>query len=451
MAVGVVMSEETDAEEYFTPAEWNCMVTIEKNRVTNMLRNYKCLLSQGIDAKPPDFVLRHESRKKQQLKMMEMCQSQVSFMKPPAVNGLNTNTEWEVSQGQPSYGTYWQAGEDSLAPGDSVKESMSWESESPNCDENCSDFCQYCYIFKHVKSEKSASNALSPKDYLITSMSNENEVQPLKPSNYVSCNYYQCNCQVPIKAEHTPCKQRQTCGIYCEDCGQSFAKQKYLKNHIKRFSLSGASRPYKCMFCSHSFTHEKNRRFHERIHGSSRAIPCCHCAQNFADLTSARLHIEKNHWDKMHVCKECGMCYSNSSHLMRHRREVRKQYYPHQCHLCGHRYLTAMSLARHEVYHSRENPYRCKTCLKTFSSKTHLTKHLNTRNMERKYECASCKVKFIAYKSLRKHEKVFNSNRPFKCAVCGHVYNSKARLTMHMKVHYTEQRYIYGDENCVAC
>ncbi|XP_063839731.1 zinc finger protein 723-like [Scylla paramamosain] len=442
--------EETDAQTYFTPAEWNCMVTIEKNRVTNMLRNYKCLLAQGIDAKPPDFVLRYENRKKQQLKMTEMYKSQMSFMKSPAANA---NTGWEVSQGQASYGTYWQAGEDSLSPDDmnSMKENIPWKSESTNCDENCSDFCQYCYIFKHLKYDEYASNSLSPEDYCMSTMSNESEMLPLRPSNSMACSYYQCNCQFPIKTKPIPCKQQQTNDIYCEECGQTFAKQKYLKNHLKRFSLSSDSRPYKCMFCSHSFAHEKNRKFHERIHGTSRVIPCCHCAQNFADLTSARLHIEESHRDKIHACNECGMSYSNSSHLMRHKREVRKQCYSHQCRLCGHRYLTAIALARHEVHHSRVKPYKCKTCLKTFSSKTHLTKHLNARNMERKYECPSCKVKFLAYKSLKKHERVFNSNRPFKCAVCGHAYNSKPRLTIHMKVHYAEQSYIYGDDNCVAC
>ncbi|XP_045124746.1 zinc finger protein 85-like [Portunus trituberculatus] len=440
-------SEDTDAQTYFTPAEWNCMVTIEKNRVTNMLRNYKCLLAQGIDTKPPDFILRYKNRKKQQVKMEEINQSQMSFMQSPAGN---VSASWELS-----LGTYWPAGRDSLSPHDtsSMKENMAWGNESTNCDENCSDFCQYCYIFKHLKYGKSASNSLSSENCCMNNMSNEGELPPLKLSNSLTCNCYLCNCQFPVKRKRTPCKkQQQTMDIYCEECGQTFAKLKYLKNHLKRFSISTDNRPYKCMFCSHSFAHEKNRKFHERIHGTSKVIPCCHCAQNFANLSSARLHIERNHRDKIHACNECGMSYSNSSHLMRHKREVRKQYYPHQCRLCGHRYLTAIALARHEIHHSREKPYRCKTCLKTFSSKTHLTKHLNARTTERKYECPSCKVKFLAYKSLKKHERVFNSNRPFKCAVCGHAYNSKPRLTIHMKVHYREQTYIDDDdENCVAC
>lgn len=40
-------SNDVDAQGYFTEEEWSCMVTIEKNRVNNILRNYKCLLAQG--------------------------------------------------------------------------------------------------------------------------------------------------------------------------------------------------------------------------------------------------------------------------------------------------------------------------------------------------------------------------------------------------------------------
>lgn len=46
-------ADDTDAQVYFTEAEWSCMVTIEKNRVTNMLRNYKYLLAQG----KPTFII----------------------------------------------------------------------------------------------------------------------------------------------------------------------------------------------------------------------------------------------------------------------------------------------------------------------------------------------------------------------------------------------------------
>lgn len=38
---------EVDAREYFTEEEWSGVVTIEKIRLTNVLRNYRCMQAQG--------------------------------------------------------------------------------------------------------------------------------------------------------------------------------------------------------------------------------------------------------------------------------------------------------------------------------------------------------------------------------------------------------------------
>lgn len=317
---------------------------------------------------------------------------------------------------------------DSLSP-DVILGIEEWGDTSSDLNEN-SDFCQYCYISKHLEFQDAENKQLpSYGDCFVGSV--REVVHPLQPSNkqFYNNSY---GCHLPPKTELTPCDDPKS-NICCQVCGQKFAKLKYLKNHIKRFSTTDENRPFKCLFCSHSFMHEKNRKFHERVH-NNKLIPCCHCPQTFVDLTTARMHINEAHQNKVHVCNDCGMNYSSSSHLQRHRRDVRKDF-PHECFVCGHKYMTVVALNRHKFQHVRVKPFKCKICLKTFTSKTQLTKHLKHQNKGKRYECPNCEVKFAAQKSLRKHERLFNGDRPFKCTVCGHGYNSNTRLTMHMTVH----------------
>lgn len=310
-------------------------------------------------------------------------------------------------------------------------------------------FCQFCYIFKLLEGEESEIKLPSFGECFV---SGQSEAVPLKPSNRQpfsqstsqsfsspSCSSQTCRCQPSAKTKISfPIDDsKSNHEINCQECGQKFAKKKYLKTHVKRFSLTDENRPFKCFFCNHSFVHDKNRKFHERIH-NRKLVTCCHCSLTFTDLAGARTHIDEEHQNRIHVCQECGFNFSNSSHLMRHKREVRKAY-PHQCHVCGHRYLTAVALSRHEAHHLRLKTFKCRVCLKVFSSKVRLQKHLNAQRMEKKFECPCCKVKFLAHKSFKKHEKIFNSDRPFKCNICGHGYNSKPRLASHMKVHFKDQ------------
>lgn len=299
-----------------------------------------------------------------------------------------------------------------------------------------SDFCQYCYISKQLDYEEAENKPPSVGDCL---MGRQSEVPSLQFSSIHLYNN-SCGCQIqsPPKTKVSTRSDEHKSNICCQVCGLKFAKLKYLKNHMKRFSTPDENRPFKCLFCSHTFIHEKNRKYHERVH-NNKLIHCCHCAQSFVDLTAARIHIDEAHQNKVHVCNECGMNYSSSSHLHRHKREVRKEF-PHECFVCGHRYMTAIGLSRHEGQHLREKYFRCEVCLKTFSSKTQLTKHLKSQNKKKKFECQSCKVTFIAQKSLKKHERLFNGDRPFKCTICGHAYNKNARLAIHMKVHEKERQ-----------
>lgn len=356
---------------------------------------------------------------------------------------MNKNRYITTSIGTECYffsDTYQDGDSDIISPNsrEILQEDKYWQNRFLN-------FCQFCYIFKLLEGEDSDIKLPSLGECIVTEQS---EPAPLKPSNSQSLNN-----QSSSQSSNSPSCSSQTCRcqpspktkapshnddpeIHCQECGQKFAKKKYLKNHVKRFSLTDENRPFKCLFCNHSFMHDKNRKFHERIH-NRKLITCCHCSLSFPDLAGARTHIDKEHQNRVYACHECGFNFSNSSHLMRHKREVAKAY-PHQCHICGHRYLTAVALSRHETYHLKLKTFKCRVCLKEFSSKVRLQKHLHGQRMEKKYECPCCKVKFLAHKSFKKHEKTFNGDRPFKCNICGHGYNSKPRLTSHMKVHFKE-------------
>ncbi|XP_034669817.1 zinc finger protein 675-like isoform X1 [Drosophila subobscura] len=75
----------------------------------------------------------------------------------------------------------------------------------------------------------------------------------------------------------------------CPLCPKSFAKKRYLTQHVK---LHTGGRPYKCSQCSKSF----HFSFHLSEHILSHTpFKCKYCSQSYERATSLRKHIKMSH------------------------------------------------------------------------------------------------------------------------------------------------------------
>ncbi|XP_051965265.1 zinc finger protein 335-like isoform X2 [Xyrauchen texanus] len=125
---------------------------------------------------------------------------------------------------------------------------------------------------------------------------------------------------------------------------------------------------------------------------------------------------------------------------------------PHNCWICGSRFLSQEDLRFHVDSHEGNDPERfkclqCSYCCKRWSSlKEHMFNHEGTKP----YKCESCDYSSVYKKDVIRHSAVHNKSKTrktdmvpkvseFPCPICHRVYPMQKRLTQHMKTHSTEK------------
>ncbi|MBN3306267.1 ZN335 protein, partial [Amia calva] len=145
---------------------------------------------------------------------------------------------------------------------------------------------------------------------------------------------------------------------------------------------------------------------------------------------------------------------------------TRKYYYkshkpllrPHNCRICGSRFLSQEDLRFHVESHEGNDPerFKCLQCsyrCKRWSSLKaccpyleHMFNHVGTKP----YKCDECDYTSVYKKDVIRHSTVHNKDKKKKtdlipkitqypCPVCNRVYPMQKRLTQHMKTHSTEK------------
>ncbi|XP_061076437.1 zinc finger protein 335 isoform X2 [Conger conger] len=132
---------------------------------------------------------------------------------------------------------------------------------------------------------------------------------------------------------------------------------------------------------------------------------------------------------------------------------------PHNCRICGSRFLSQDDLRFHVDSHEGNDPERFKClqcsyrCKRWSSLKEHMFNHEGTKP----YKCEECDYSSVYRKDVVRHSAIHNKdkkkkadmffpgasqvprNTQFPCPVCNRVYPMQKRLTQHMKTHSTEK------------
>uniref|UniRef100_A0A8C9TD01 Zinc finger protein 335 n=1 Tax=Scleropages formosus TaxID=113540 RepID=A0A8C9TD01_SCLFO len=144
----------------------------------------------------------------------------------------------------------------------------------------------------------------------------------------------------------------------------------------------------------------------------------------------------------------------------KYKKYINRKYYkslkpllrPHNCRICGSRFLSQEDLRFHVDSHDGDDPERFKClqcsyrCKRWSSLKEHMFNHEGTKP----YKCEECDYSSVYKKDVVRHSAVHTKDKKKKtdqvprvvqylCPVCNRVYPMQKRLTQHMKTHSTEK------------
>ncbi|XP_047224782.1 zinc finger protein 335-like [Girardinichthys multiradiatus] len=125
---------------------------------------------------------------------------------------------------------------------------------------------------------------------------------------------------------------------------------------------------------------------------------------------------------------------------------------PHNCWICGSRFLTQEDLRFHIDSHEGNDPelFKCLQCSYHCKRWSSLKEHMFNHEGTKPFKCEMCDYSSVYKKDVLRHSAVHSKEKKrkkelapkvleFPCPVCGKVYPMQKRLTQHMKTHSSEK------------
>uniref|UniRef100_A0A3Q3B4E9 Zinc finger protein 335 n=1 Tax=Kryptolebias marmoratus TaxID=37003 RepID=A0A3Q3B4E9_KRYMA len=130
------------------------------------------------------------------------------------------------------------------------------------------------------------------------------------------------------------------------------------------------------------------------------------------------------------------------------RKKYKNRYYkslkpllrPHNCWICGSRFLTQDDLRFHVDSHEGNDPelFKCLQCNYRSKRWSSLKEHMFNHEGTKPFKCEECDYSSVYKKDVLRHSAAPKMSE-FPCPVCDKVYPMQKRLTQHMKTHSSEK------------
>ncbi|XP_043935337.1 oocyte zinc finger protein XlCOF6-like [Protopterus annectens] len=170
---------------------------------------------------------------------------------------------------------------------------------------------------------------------------------------------------------------------------------------------------------------------------------CKNCGMLFSDLSLLNKH-KQTHRGKRIACTECGKLFTSSHHVKRHQ-VVHTGEKPFDCTDCGKRFSRLSHVRRHRLIHTGEKPFKCDQCDKGFSSPSHVKRHYVTHTGEKPFFCTDCGKRFTRLAHLQRHQQGHRDPPLHKCTRCEKCFKNDLQLKRHL------QRHENCLQNCPEC
>ena len=201
-----------------------------------------------------------------------------------------------------------------------------------------------------------------------------------------------------------------------------------------KYYFSSAT-PYRCVYCSKSFSKSSNRLIHQRAHLKD-PFPwvCKECSKKFRSRVALEVHTRVHTGEKPYKCPYCESHFSTKGYLNVHVRGHTGEM-PYQCEFCQKSFRESCKLKVHRRTHTMEKPYKCRFCDNTFSQRGNARKHERIHTGEKPYKCCHCDKEYTNFRNFNRHEMTHTGVAPYRCEYCDVSFKFRRSLKTHEKIH----------------
>lgn len=227
-------------------------------------------------------------------------------------------------------------------------------------------------------------------------------------------------------------KHPENLNIQCPDCGEKFARDKFLNEHREI-----AHTVSHCRVCNKAFGNVKQLKSHEARHAKSdkTQFKCTDCDRIFQTPTGLRHHKAIHTGEFKYKCEFCGKGFVARVRYEEHRASHTKEE-RYSCEICGKKFSFQATYWIHRKWHDNPTPYKCEYCGRLFKHSSLLSVHKRKHTGERPYECPHCDQSFTVGNTLKRHLMLHTGVFPFTCQICDQGFSGKHKMALHMsKVH----------------